>query len=188
MFNANFSSSIVTTLGLRAVPGERIPNHAALLLLGNWFYAYGVLSTRVAKTKLGEWHPIMSQNRDLTFLLGIDNNVAPREDLQTLGEAAVKAGKIDRRTLNKLKRQEASHANAVEGFAFFAAAILTATFAGVPAETINAIGIWYSVSRISHSLLYSYIETKSWSYLRSVAWWSGNISCITALVLASKKL
>lgn len=188
MFSANVSSSLLTTLGLRAVPGERIPNHAALLLLGNWFYAYGVLSTRVAKTKLGEWHRILSQDQDLIFLSGIDNNVAPREDLQTLGEAAVKAGKIDRRTLNKLKRQEASHANAVEGFAFFAAAILTATFAGVPSDTINAIGIWYSFSRISHSLCYTYIESNPWSYLRSVAWWSGNISCITALVLASKKL
>ncbi|KAJ5112917.1 hypothetical protein N7456_001451 [Penicillium angulare] len=141
------------------------------LLLVNWFFAYGVMSTRVTKTRLG-----------------IDNNVAPREDLATLGEAAVKAGKIDRRALNKLKRQEAAHANAVEGYSLFVAAILTALFAGVPNETINTIGVWYSLSRLSYSLCYTYIENRSLSYIRSVVWWSGNISCITGLVLAAKKL
>ncbi|KAJ5260528.1 Glycoside hydrolase family 28 [Penicillium angulare] len=123
-FTFTIMSSIVNTLGLRSVPGVPTPNHAATLLLVNWFFAYGVMSTRVTKTRLR-----------------IDNNVAPREDLATLGEAAVKSGKIDRKALNKLKRQEAAHANAVEGYSFFVAAILTALFAGVPNETINTIGV-----------------------------------------------
>ncbi|KAJ5533697.1 hypothetical protein N7494_010249 [Penicillium frequentans] len=95
---------------------------------------------------------------------------------------------LDRRTLNKLKRQEAAHVNAVEGFSLFVAAILTAAYAGVPSETINTIGVWYTLSRIAYSLCYTYIEKKSLSCLRSVTWWSGNISCITGLVLAAKKL
>jgi uncharacterized MAPEG superfamily protein len=53
--------------------------------------------------------------------LGIDNNVCPREDLTTLGEAAVQAGKFSRATLNKLKRREAAHANAQEGYTLFVA-------------------------------------------------------------------
>ncbi|KAJ6103460.1 hypothetical protein N7486_005887 [Penicillium sp. IBT 16267x] len=145
-------SSILTTLGLRAAPGEQVPNHAATLLLANWVLAYGLMSTRLTER-----------------YYGIDNNTAPREDLTTFGEAAVKAGKLDRRTLNKLKRQEAAHANAVEGYSLFVAAILTAAYAGVPKETINAID---EIAQLP----------------RSVAWWSGNISCITGLVLAAKKL
>lgn len=54
--------------------------------------------------------------------LGIDHNASPREDLTKYGETAVQAGKIDRTTLNRLKRQEAAHANAVEGFPFFVGA------------------------------------------------------------------
>jgi len=52
---------------------------------------------------------------------GLDHNVAPREDLSKYGEAAVQAGKLSRTTLNRLKRQEAAHANAVEGFPFLVA-------------------------------------------------------------------
>lgn len=54
--------------------------------------------------------------------LGLDHNSAPREDLAKYGEAAVQSGKISRGTLNRLKRQEAAHANAVEGFPLFIAA------------------------------------------------------------------
>lgn len=66
--------------------------------------------------------------------------------------------------------------------------VLLSVVAGVPNEQINTIGVWYTLSRVAFSLLYSYVETPSLSYLRSVAWWSGNISCITALVQAGKKL
>lgn len=75
------------------------------MLIGNWAFAYALTSTRLAKN-----------------YYGIDNNVAPREDLSKYGEAAVKAGKISQRTLNRLKRQEAAHANAVEGYPLFVAA------------------------------------------------------------------
>lgn len=95
-------SFILTTIGPRATPSEQVSNHAATLLLANWALAYELMSTRLTK-----------------ICYGIDNNVAPREDLATFGEAAVKAGKLDRRTLSKLKRREAAHANAVEGFSFF---------------------------------------------------------------------
>lgn len=102
---ANCCSSILSTLGLRAAAGVQTPNHAATFLLANWFLAYGLMSTRGDKMRYG-----------------IDNNVAPREDLAKYGEIAVKEGKIDRRTLNRIKRQEAATANAIEGYSFFVAA------------------------------------------------------------------
>ncbi|KAJ5684859.1 uncharacterized protein N7477_001204 [Penicillium maclennaniae] len=164
-------SSILSTIGLRAAPGAQTRNYAAGFLVANWGFAYALMSTRGTKIRLG-----------------LDNNVAPREDLSKYGEAAVQAGKISQRTLNKLKRQEAAHANAVEGYPLFVAAMLLSVVAGVPHKTINAIGVWYSLSRIAYSLCYSYIESRNLSYLRSVTWWSGNISCITGLVLAGKRL
>jgi uncharacterized MAPEG superfamily protein len=66
--------------------------------------------------------------------------------------------------------------------------VLLSVVAGVPHETINTIGVWYTLSRVAYSLCYSHIESAGLSYLRSVTWWSGNISCITALVMAGKKL
>ncbi|KAJ5131659.1 hypothetical protein N7448_005817 [Penicillium atrosanguineum] len=164
-------SSILNSIGLRAAPGEQAPNFAAGFLVANWVFAYALMSTRGTKMRYG-----------------LDNNVAPREDLSKYGEAAVKAGKISQRALNKLKRQEAAHANAVEGYPLFVAAMLLSVVAGVPHETINTIGVWYTLSRVAYSLCYSHIESRSLSYLRSVTWWSGNISCITGLVLAGKKL
>jgi hypothetical protein len=96
---------ILTALGLAAAPGQAPPNHASALLLANWALAYVLTSTRAQK-----------------FFYGLDHNVMPRDDLSKYGEAAVQAGKLDRRTLNKLKRQEAAHANAQEGYPFFVAA------------------------------------------------------------------
>lgn len=65
---------------------------------------------------------------------------------------------------------------------------LIAVYTGVPSETVNKFGICYTVSGITFNVCYSYIETQRMSYLRSVAWWSSNISCFTGLVAAARKL
>lgn len=66
--------------------------------------------------------------------------------------------------------------------------VALAVTAGVPSETINGIGLWYTLSRVAYGFSYALIESEPWSFLRSLFWWSGNISCITALVLAGKRL
>ncbi|KAJ5761807.1 uncharacterized protein N7511_005189 [Penicillium nucicola] len=164
-------SALLTTLGLRAAAGQQPANHAAGLLAANWFFAFCFMSIRGEKA-----------------YYRLDHNVSPREDLYKYGDRAVQAGKLSRSALERLKRKEAAHANAQEGYSLFVAAMLLSLYAGLPNETINGLGIWYTVSRVAYSFAYSYIESPSWSYLRSVTWWSGNISCLTALVLASKKL
>ncbi|CAG8333123.1 unnamed protein product [Penicillium salamii] len=163
--------ALLTTIGLRAAPGQTAANHASGFLIANWVWAFCLMSNRGAKVRLG-----------------IDNNVCPWEDLTTFGEAAVQAGKISRSTLNKPKRREAAHANAQEGYPLFVAAILISLFAGVPNETINTIGLWYTISSVAYSVLYTKITSKPASFLRSVAWRSGNISCIYGLIQANKKL
>lgn len=141
--------------------------------------------------------------------LGLDHNSAPREDLVKYGEAAVQSGKISRATLNRLKRQEAAHANAIEGFPLFLAAsmfiflftlifshldhqsnqtVLLGVFAGLPTETINGVGAWYSASRVLFTISYALTESEGLSFLRSAFWFSGNIGCIAALLEAAKTL
>ncbi|PYH97302.1 hypothetical protein BO71DRAFT_396286 [Aspergillus ellipticus CBS 707.79] len=164
-------SSLPILLGLQSTPTAPATNHAIAYLIGNWFFAHGVLSTRPAKR-----------------LYRLDHNVAPREDLSKYGDAAVQAGKISRTQLNRLKRQEAAHANAMEGLPLFVAAIVVALITGLPNETINGIGLWYTLSRVAFGLAYVGIESEAWSFLRSLLWWSGNISCITGLVLSGKRL
>lgn len=104
-FLISSNSSILTTLGLRDAPGAPAPNHGTTLLVANFILAYALMSTRGSKVRHG-----------------LDHNVAPRDDLAKYGEAAVQAGKLDRRTLNRLKRREAAHANAVEGYPLLVAA------------------------------------------------------------------
>ena len=59
-----------------------------------------------------------------------------------------------------------------------------ATFARVPNSTINRICTWYTLSRFVYGAAYIYIENERWSIVRSLAWWSGNASCMTGLALA----
>lgn len=107
----NPHSALLTTLGLRAAPGQVAANHASALLVVNWFFAYILTSPRGAKIRLG-----------------LDHNVNPREDLTTYGEAAVQSGKITRRALDQLKRQTSAHANVQEGFTLFVAASMWKSF------------------------------------------------------------
>lgn len=117
----------------------------------------------------------------------------------------MQSGKLSRRTLDKLKRNEAAHANSMENFAFFAAAsmlfpdlllfevkltipVLLAVQAGLPSETINKIGASFTLCRVVFGLAYIYIESEGLSFLRSIAYWGGNISCISAIVMAGRKL
>jgi hypothetical protein len=102
---ANCCSAILTTLGLRAAAGQQPANYASGFLVANWFLAFCFMSIRGEK-----------------IYYGLDHNVSPREDLSKYGERAVQEGKLSRRTLEKLKRKEAAHANAQEGYTLFVAA------------------------------------------------------------------
>jgi uncharacterized MAPEG superfamily protein len=132
----------------------------------NWAWAFVVLTTRLSKKKLG-----------------LDHNVNPREDLDR-AEAAVAKGKITRQQLNGLRRREAAHANSIENFPVYIAAILSAYLAGVSTATLNGLSLWFTLSRIVYGIAYINTESYKFSFIRSLCWWSGNFSCITGLVLA----
>ena len=100
------SSNILTNLGLIQVnPSDHVPIYAGGFLIWNFIWAYAVTSTRTIK-----------------IYYKIDHNENPREDVIKYGERAVKEGKISQQTLNMIKRNEAAHANTVEGYSLFVGA------------------------------------------------------------------
>ncbi|KAJ9354842.1 hypothetical protein DTO027B9_4558 [Paecilomyces variotii] len=166
-------SSSSTGLGLRAagILDSNTPNYGPAFLGFHFLFAYGVLSSRTLK----QWY-------------GIDHNESPREDLVKYGEDAVRTGKITRRQLDMLKRNEAAHANSVENFTLLVASVLYASHAGVPAYTINAACLSYTVARMIYGTVYILIDHPTWSQVRGITWWWGNLSCLFLLWKAGKRL
>lgn len=164
-------SSLATTLGLRSngltPPGNQAPYHAIF----NFMLAYVFLSSRAFKMSCG-----------------IDHNVNPREDLARFGERAVQEGKITRRQLNMLKRNEAAHANAMEHFPVFVGSALFAVVAKVPNEAVNRACAVYSVARVVYAVAYLAVDNVRFSYIRSLAWWSSNFACLYLFWQSGKAL
>ena len=164
-------TSLLTTLGLRASLDSRTPNHAPAFLGFHFIYAYGILSSRTLK----QWY-------------GIDHQASPREDLAKYGEAAVREGKLTRKQLDMLKRNESAHANSVENFPLLIAAVLFASHAAVPAQNINAASLSYTIARIGYGVVYILVDHPKWSHLRGLMWWWGNVSCLYLLWKAGQLL
>ncbi|CAI7596285.1 unnamed protein product [Penicillium discolor] len=156
-------TSLLTTRGLRASLDPN-SNHGPIFLTFNFILAYGILSSRTLK----QWY-------------GLDHQVSPREDLTKYGEAAVREGKITRRQLDMLKRNESAHANAVENFPLLVAGVLFASLAGVPARRVNAAALSYTVARVVYGAVYIFVDHPTWSQVRGLVWWWGNVSCFFLL-------
>ncbi|KAH8884073.1 hypothetical protein GQ53DRAFT_752395 [Thozetella sp. PMI_491] len=158
-------ASSAATLGLSTT------NYAPAFLGFHFIFAYGVLSSRTLKQ-----------------YYGLDHNESPREDLAKYGDAAVKSGKITQKQLNMLRRNESAHANAVENYAFFASALCMAVFSGVDVKFVNRAGLVYTAARIAYGFVYILIEHRTWSQLRGITWWIGNISSLSLLWASYNKL
>ena len=161
-------ASIFTTLGLRPDPFNpttAIPNLAPYHIIFNFLFAYVFLSARLVK-----------------MVYKIDHNISPREDLTKYGDKYVQDGKITRRQLELMKRNEACHANSMEHFPVLVAAVLFATVAGVRSEVINAVGLGYGVARGVYAAAYlGGGRSLSVSYVRSLGWWASNLVCLWLL-------
>ncbi|KAI0814104.1 hypothetical protein GGR55DRAFT_495871 [Xylaria sp. FL0064] len=165
-------ASFATALGLRtAGAGLSSTNWAPALLSWQFIFAYGLMSSRTLK----QWY-------------GIDHNSSPREDLAKYGDAAVRSGKITQRQLGMLKRNESAHANSVENYTLFVAAMGFATFAGVESHLINRAGLLYVIARIAYGAVYVLVDHDLWSQVRGITWWTGNLSCLWLLYRAGAKL
>ncbi|KAM3558154.1 hypothetical protein ARSEF4850_004743 [Beauveria asiatica] len=81
-----------------------------------------------------------------------------RIDLEKSGPRAVLEGRLRQSQLDMLWRNEAAHANSMEHFPVFAAALILAKMAGVSAADINYVGLTYTLARIA--FVGNYITTK----------------------------
>jgi uncharacterized MAPEG superfamily protein len=77
-------------------------------------------------------------------------------------------------------RANAAQANSHEAFAFFAAALLSAAYAGVPASTLAPLAGLYVLSRIAYIACYV-ANRATW---RSLCWLVGYALVISLFVLA----
>lgn len=100
----------------------------------------------------------------------------------------VRDGKITQRQLDRIVRMENAHANAVEHFPFLFGSVLFMVVAKLPASTINTIGAVYTLARIAYAVLYAQVETQKYSWLRTIAWWTSNFCCFTAIVKSANAL
>jgi uncharacterized MAPEG superfamily protein len=164
-------SALATALGLHAGHGIPVANYAPYHAMFNFIWAHIITSSRALKLRYG-----------------LDHNVNPREDVARFGEKAVQDGKITRQQLNRLKRNEAAHANAIEHYPVFVACILFATVSKVPNETINRACAIYSIARIVHTIAYVSVDKWKHSWIRSLAWWISNFSCIYLFWQSGKTL
>lgn len=132
------------------------------------------------------WSHTLSSARGLKFLYRLDNHVSPREDTAKFGPRAVADGKITQAQLDRLKRNEAAHANSMEHYAVFATAMILAKIAGLPASQINFTGFAYTTLRLLFFTNYVLSSTVAGASLRPLFWWGSNIVCLRLIWLAGK--
>jgi uncharacterized MAPEG superfamily protein len=139
-------------------------NHAAGFLIWNFVYSYAILAPRGLKR-----------------YLKIDHNAAPREDINKYAVRMVQEGKMKQSTLDLLKRCRAAHENSMEGYPLFVGAVLFALVAKLDNGTINTTCAVYTAARLAYGACYLLTETERMSWLRTLAWYSGTLSCLTLI-------
>ena len=100
----------------------------------------------------------------------------------------VAEGKLSASTLRMIKRWESAHANTVENFALFAAGVGLACTARVPSGILNGLMASYTLARVCYAIAYVGIESDTTSQVRGICWWWGNVSALSMIWLAGKRL
>ncbi|KAF2673943.1 hypothetical protein BT63DRAFT_422050 [Microthyrium microscopicum] len=133
-------------------------------LTWNWFYAYGILSSRTIKQ-----------------IYGIDHNASPRQDLNKYADAAIREGKLTREQVDMIQRCEGASANSVEGYTLFFGSVIFAMHSRVPMGVINGTCAIYTLARLAYGVVYVFVSDDRWSQFRGLFWWIGNLSCLSLL-------
>lgn len=86
------------------------------------------------------------------------------------------------------QRAEAAQQNGFENLGLYAAAIVAANAAHLPASTVNNASAIYLASRVVYNLLYINTENLAISNLRSVTFLVGIATCMTLFVKSGNAL
>ncbi len=128
----------------------------------------------------------LSSTRGLKWLWRIDNHVSPRTDLEKSGPRAVLEGRLAQSQLDMLRRNESAHANSMEHFPVFAAALILAKIVGLPAADMNYVGLTYTLTRVAFVANYLLSTTLLGASLRPVLWWTAHVACLKLIWRAGK--
>ena len=161
-------SSLSTLFGLSATGGE------PKFMIAEYLIANILISHTLSST------------RGLKWLWRIDNHVSPRTDLEKSGPRAVLEGRLAQSQLDMLRRNESAHANSMEHFPVFAAALILAKIAGLPAADMNYVGLTYTLIRVAFVANYLLSTTLLGASLRPVLWWTAHVACLKLIWKAGK--
>lgn len=123
-------------------------------------------------------------------------NVASRGKLSTWDnrnprnadlKAKLKA-RLPAETYAKYERLEACHANSMESFPLFAAAIVLGNIAGLEKEELTRFSVWFLVVRAAYMLVYASHKTQGPTMLRTGIWYVGVGLCFRTLLQAAKAM
>jgi hypothetical protein len=65
---------------------------------------------------------------------------------------------------------------------------LLALYANIEIARLNSLMALYTVARIGYAVSYILIKSEELSAIRTVFWYAANISCLTMIVLAGRKM
>ncbi|KLT40596.1 hypothetical protein CC85DRAFT_287319 [Cutaneotrichosporon oleaginosum] len=85
-------------------------------------------------------------------------------------------------------RAEAANDNNFVGLGFFAAAVAVGNVARLPTAVLNRAASVYLTSRLAYNLLYILGTNNAAGLARTVAWFTGSLSCISLFWEAGHKL
>lgn len=112
------------------------------------------------------------------------DNVNPRG--ASFSETCKKS--LDKATLGRFERAKAAHANALENFPLFASAVICANMAGLEKGMMNLTCGAFLGLRIAYTFLYIGVESRKFSFVRTLVWMTSVGCCMTLLFKAGNVL
>jgi uncharacterized MAPEG superfamily protein len=102
-------------------------------------------------------------------------------------KAKLKA-RLPAETYAKYERLEACHANSMESFPLFTAAIVLGHVAGLKKEDLTSFAAYFLVVRTAYMAVYATHKTRGQTLLRTAIWYVGVGLCFKTIVQAAKAM
>ncbi|WWD03274.1 hypothetical protein V865_001325 [Kwoniella europaea PYCC6329] len=113
---------------------------------------------------------------------GTYQNANPGESWNNLDSAP-----ISQQLKRRIKRAVAANNNTHVNLPLFAAGLAAANASHVDSASLHLYSAGFLVSRVAYNLAYILIEEESYSWFRSIFYWTGVGSCLTLYVKAALK-
>ncbi|KAL7624727.1 hypothetical protein AAE478_006298 [Parahypoxylon ruwenzoriense] len=127
--------------------------------------------------------------RTYSGLTGPGKKVFDPTNPRTFAARLDKAADMDKKLRLRLQRAEAAGANAFETLGLYAAAVTAGNAAGLPAQTMNSLTLYYLGSRVLYTWVYIWgQENRSLAPVRTLVWTAGMTFIMAMFVQAGSRL